>query len=379
MKTVIVGSGFFGSVLAERITNVLNLPITIIEKRDHIGGNCYSEIESETGIEYHKYGTHIFHTNNQEVWEYINRFTDFNTYRHQVLTTFKDKVYQMPINLETINSFYNVNLRPFEVNQFLQSEIDKEEKLDLNSFEGLAISKIGRQLYEAFIKGYTLKQWKTDPKELPASYFSRLPFRTDYNESYYKSKYQGIPEEGYTAIFEKLLSSPLIDLKLNTDFFDLKDSITKNDLVIYSGPIDRYFDYCYGKLEWRTLEFEHSTISHDDFQGTSVMNYADVEVPYTRIHEPKHLHPERNYQKEKTLIIKEFSKKDDGTNPYYPINNEKNKNLLKEYKELAGKEKNLIVAGRLGDYKYYDMHQTIARALEVFDEIRYKIVDGQFD
>lgn len=371
MKNVtIVGSGFFGSVLAERISNVMKQPVSVIEKRNHIGGNCHSEIDPETKIEYHTYGTHIFHTDNEKVWNYINAFTEFNTYRHQVLITHKNTVFQMPINLETINSFYNVNLKPYEVDSFLADEINKESTLDLSSFEGYTISKVGRPLYEAFIKNYSKKQWNKDPKDMPASIIKRLPFRTDYNESYYNSQYQGIPTDGYTAIFSHLLNNPLIDVRLNTDFFDIKNELPEDALIIYSGPIDQYFDYCYGKLDWRTLEFETEVQPHNDYQGTSVMNYADLEVPYTRIHEPKHLHPERDYPTDKTLIIKEYSKKDDGSNPYYPINDKRNQELILKYKALADKEKNLIIAGRLGDYKYYDMHQTIARALEVFEEIK---------
>ena len=372
-KIVIIGVGFFGSVIAERIANVLEIPVTVLEKRSHIGGNCYSEIDKDTGIEYHKYGTHIFHTDNEKVWEYINRFTAFNSYRHQVLSTHKEKVFQMPINLETINSFYNINLKPHEVTSFLQKEVANETNLDISTFEGYTISKVGRPLYEAFIKNYTLKQWNIEPKSMSASIIKRLPFRTDYNESYYNSPYQGIPTDGYTSIFKKLLSNPLIDVQLNSDFFDIKNKLTKDALIIYSGPIDQYFDYCYGKLDWRTLEFENEIKPHNDYQGTSVMNYADLEVPYTRIHEPKHLHPERNYAKDKTLIIKEYSKLDDGSNPYYPINDKRNQELILKYKALADKEKNLIIAGRLGDYKYYDMHQTIARALEVFEDIKKKL------
>jgi UDP-galactopyranose mutase len=372
-KIVIIGVGFFGSVIAERIANVLEIPVTVLEKRSHIGGNCYSEIDKDTGIEYHKYGTHIFHTDNEKVWEYINRFTAFNSYRHQVLSTHKEKVFQMPINLETINSFYNINLKPHEVTSFLQKEVANETNLDISTFEGYTISKVGRPLYEAFIKNYTLKQWNIEPKSMSASIIKRLPFRTDYNESYYNSSYQGIPTDGYTSIFKKLLSNSLIDVRLNSDFFDIKNKLTKDALIIYSGPIDQYFDYCYGKLDWRTLEFEHEIKPHNDYQGTSVMNYADLEVPYTRIHEPKHLHPERNYTKDKTLIIKEYSKLDDGSNPYYPINDKRNQDLILKYKALADKEKNLIIAGRLGDYKYYDMHQTIARALEVFEDIKKKL------
>jgi UDP-galactopyranose mutase len=366
---IIVGSGFFGSVLAERISNIRKERVLVIEKRNHIGGNCYSEIDKETGIEFHKYGTHIFHTDNRKVWDYITDFTEFNGYYHQVLTTYKDKVYQMPINLETINSFYNIKLKPYEVEAFLEKEISKEGIINPVNFEEKAISLIGRPLYEAFIKGYTKKQWQHNPLELPAAILNRLPFRKNYNENYYFSRWQGIPLDGYTAIFNKMLSSPLIELKLNTDFFNIKDQIPPESKVFYSGPIDRYFGYKFGKLDWRSLRFETEYFDYDDYQGTSVMNYADEDIPYTRIHEPKHLHPERDYLANKTITIKEYSFWDDGSDPYYPVNNEKNNNLLIKYKTEAAREKNIVFSGRLGDYKYYDMHQTIAIALEKFEEL----------
>lgn len=365
---LIVGSGFFGSVLAERITTVLNEKVAVIEKRNHIGGNCYSEIEPETNIEYHAYGSHIFHTSNPFVWEYINRFTEFNNLRFQVLTTHKNKVYQLPINLETINSFYQINLKPFEVIEFLNKEISKENIEEPKNFEELAISQMGRPLYEAFIKGYTQKQWQKDPKDMPMAVLKRLPFRTNYNENYYFDTWQGIPLNGYTAIFEKMLQNKNIDLYLNTDFFDINHLIPSTVKIIYSGAIDRYFNYCFGKLDWRSLDFQKEIVPYNDYQGNAIMNFADLEVPYTRIHEPKHLHPERDYTQKKSLIIKEYSKLDDGSNPYYPINDKKNQELVKKYRAKVAEQENLIVAGRLGDYKYYDMDNTIARALEVFEQ-----------
>lgn len=367
LKYLIVGSGFFGAVIAERIANDLNEKVLVVEKRNHIGGNCYSEKEASSGIEYHKYGTHIFHTSNSEVWAYINRFTDFNSYYHQVLTTYKEKVYQMPINLETINAFYGVNLKPFEVDAFLQKEIAKEKNGQPDNFEDLAISMMGRPLYEAFIRGYTIKQWQKDPRQMPASILKRLPFRKNYNESYYFSRWQGIPLHGYTAIFEQLLDHPNIEVLLETDYFDLKPQIAKDTMVIYSGPIDRFFEYRFGQLDWRTLRFEQEIIPVEDFQGTSVMNYAEEHIPYTRIHEPRHLHTERDYPKDKTLIIREYSEKDEGDQPFYPIGDARNQDLILKYREAATQVDNVIIAGRLGDYKYYDMHQTIARALEVYE------------
>jgi len=372
LKYLIVGSGFFGSVLAERIANILNEKVMVIEKRMHVGGNCFSVDEDDTGIHYHKYGTHIFHTNNKKVWDYINQFTSFNGYYHQVLTTYKDKVYQMPINLETINSFYNKNLKPYEVQDFLNSEILKENYQEPKNFEEKAISLIGRPLYEAFIEGYTKKQWQTDPKNLPESILTRLPFRINYNESYYNSQWQGIPLEGYSVIFKRLLNNPNIQILLNTDYFDIKQSIDEKTIVLYSGPIDKFFNYKFGRLDYRTLKFELEILPFKDYQGTSVMNYAEESIPYTRIHEPRHLHPEREgiYPSDKSLIIREYSLFDNSENPFYPVNNFKNSEKYIKYRSLLEGIPNVFIGGRLGDYKYYDMHQSINSALELFEDIK---------
>jgi UDP-galactopyranose mutase len=367
---VIAGAGFFGSVIAERIANDLGRRVLVLEKRDHIGGNCYSKDDPDTGIHYHVYGTHVFHTSNKQVWDYINRFTRFNSYVHQVLTRHNGAVYQMPINLETINSFYGVTLRPFEVEAFLRAEIEKEGLRAPANFEEKAISLVGRPLYEAFIRGYTKKQWQIDPTEIPEAVLRRLPFRTNYNESYYFSRWQGIPVDGYTKLFERMLSNPLIDVQLSTDFFDVKDSINSEALVVYSGPIDKYFAYKHGRLDWRTLRFEHESPSVADWQGTSVMNYADEDVPWTRIHEPRHLHPEREeqYPPDRTLTIKEFSMLDQGDNPYYPVSDAKNQGIILKYREEAARLTNVLISGRLGDYRYYDMHETIGHALDLYED-----------
>ena len=373
---VVVGSGLLGSVVAERIASQLDQPVLVIEKRQHIGGNCYSETDSATGIEYHRYGTHIFHTSNEKVWDYIRGFTTFNTYRHQVLSAYKNKIYQFPINLETINSFYNVNLRPYEVDDFMSKIRGNPIKKPAN-FEEQAISLLGQELYEAFFKYYTLKQWQIDPKELPASIFNRLPFRKNYVENYFFDQWQGIPEQGYTALFQKLLSNKKISVLLDTDFFSIRDRLKKDACIIYSGPIDRFFNYKFGHLSWRTLRFEKEILDTEDYQGNSVINYPEQEIPYTRIHEPRHLHPERNYTKEKTVIFREYSLPDNGTAPFYPIASAENMERLRLYKAEADQLDNVFISGRLGDYKYYDMHQTIARALEIFETgIQPKIHSG---
>ncbi len=369
---IIVGSGFFGATVAEKITDELNLKVAVLEKRSHIGGNSYSVIEEETQIEYHKYGSHIFHTNNKKVWDYCNRFTNFNNYRHKVLTVHKNKIYSMPINLSTINQFYEKNLNPKQAETFMKS-IANEEKYEDN-FESKAISLIGKDLYEAFIKGYTLKQWQMDPRELPSTIISRLPVRFNYNTEYFDDFYQGIPLDGYTAWIEKLLSKSKVFL--NLDYFQVKDIISKEKLIIYTGPIDKYFNYKFGELTWRTLDFELETHLTNDYQGLSVMNYADLDVNYTRIHEFKHLHPERTYAENKTLIMKEYSRfantKDE---PYYPVNSKSDREKLNKYRELIKQEKNVLFGGRLGSYQYLDMHMAIASALNMYQsEIKEKLI-----
>jgi len=364
---VVVGSGLLGAVVAERITSQLGQPVLIIEKRAHIGGNCYSETDSATDIEYHKYGTHIFHTSNRKVWDYIRQFTSFNSYRHQVLSSHNGHIYQFPINLETINQFFKVNLKPYEVDEFMSTKRDASIKHPIN-FEEQAIAQLGKELYEAFFKYYTLKQWQIDPRSLPASIFNRLPIRKNYVENYFFDQWQGIPENGYTSLFQRLLSDKKARILLNTDYFSLRDQLKKDACLIYSGPIDRFFDYKYGRLSWRTLRFEKETIPTEDYQGNAVINFPGPDIPYTRIHEPRHLHPERNYTCEKTIIFKEYSLADNGDAPYYPIASEENQRLLTQYKKEAQQLKNTYISGRLGDYKYYDMHQTIERALEIFEE-----------
>lgn len=363
---LIVGAGFFGCVLAERIASQLGRSVLVIDRRDHIGGNCHSQADAETGIEFHSYGTHIFHTSSPQIWAYINRFTEFNSYFHQVLTLHKGRVFQMPINLETINSFYGVNLRPFEVAAFLERE--REPITQPRNLEEKAISLIGRPLYEAFIRGYTAKQWNRDPRELPASIINRLPVRFNYNEAYFNNaRWQGIPLEGYTRIFERLLDAPQIRLELGCDYFELRDRVQVRYQTIYTGPIDRLFEYCFGRLSWRSIELRRRVEPVADWQGTSVMNYADIEVPHTRIHEPRHLHPERAYRDDRTLLFEEYSLEAGRGEEYYPVRDEDNRQLLKQYQALAAARSDLLVGGRLGDYAYYDMDQTIGAALHCFE------------
>jgi UDP-galactopyranose mutase len=371
LKYLVVGAGFYGSVLAERIANDLKEKVLVIDLRNHIGGNSYSEIDPETGVEVHKYGSHIFHTSNQRVWEYLQKFTKFNNYRHRVLTNLKGELYSMPINLMTINKFFGTHLAPSEAQAFLQKKISAEQISQPKNLEEKAISLIGRELYEAFIKGYTQKQWETPLTQLPENIITRLPVRMNYNDFYFNDLYEGIPIEGYTKIFEKMLDHPSIEIQLGVDFFAVKNQIPSDCKIIYTGPIDRFFEYKFGSLGWRTTDFEIERKSLPDFQGISVVNYADLDVPYTRIHEFRHYHPERSIPSNKTTIFKEYSRTASEKDlPYYPINTEHDKKKLALYKAEAAKEKNVIFGGRLGNYVYIDMHQAISMALRAYDQMK---------
>jgi UDP-galactopyranose mutase len=356
---VVVGAGFFGAVFAHEVKKA-GKKVLVIERRDHIGGNCYSYDDSKTDINIHKYGPHIFHTPDKNIWDYINSFADFNNYQHRVLTTAGGMIYSMPINLATINQFYNLTLTPREAGKFLKSKITAIPRPA--NLEEKAISLIGRELYEAFIKGYTIKQWDCDPRDLPAEVITRLPVRTSYDDIYYDDNYQGMPIGGYTPIFKKLLKG--ISLELKTDFFAKRDywrSIART--IVYTGPIDRYFNYNYGKLRWRSCRFEIKKLSMDDYQGVSIMNYADKEVFYTRILEPKHFYRERADVSRGTIVIREYPC-DDPAEPYYPVGLKADKEMLAKYKRASTREKNVVFGGRLAEYKYYDMYQVISRALK---------------
>lgn len=374
LKYLVVGAGFYGSVLAERIANELKEKVLVIDVRDHIGGNSFSYVDEQTGVEVHKYGSHIFHTANAKVWDYVQRFTKFNNYRHRVLTNHKGKIYSMPINLMTINRFFGKNLTPAEAAEFIQAKIQAEKIPNPRNLEEKAISLIGRELYEAFIKEYTQKQWETPLTELPENIITRLPVRMNFNDFYFSDPYEGMPVDGYGKIFERMLSHPLIKVNLGVDYFRMKHQVPKDCTVIYTGPIDRYFDYKFGTLGWRTTDFEIERHEVDDFQGTSVMNYADLSVPYTRIHEFKHFHPERNHPAGKTIIFKEYSRRaKENDIPYYPINTSEDKEKLALYKAEAAKVPNVIFGGRLGNYVYVDMHQAIAMALNTFDQMKKSV------
>jgi len=369
LDVAIVGAGFYGATLAERLANGLGKRVLVIDRRRHIGGNAYSENDPETGIEVHKYGAHLFHTSNETVWKYVKRFTAFTDYRHRVFTTYRDQVYPMPINLGTICQFFGRRFSPDEARALIAGQAAELGGRAPRNLEEKAISLIGRPLYEAFIRGYSAKQWRTDPRELPEHIITRLPVRYTFDDRYFSDAFEGLPVDGYAAVFERMLDHPLIDVRLGLDFFDLKPHLRADLPIVYSGPIDRYFDYCEGELGWRTIDFERETLPVGDFQGTAVMNYADEATPFTRILEFRHLHPERAYPADRTVIAREYPRfAARGDEPYYPIGAAADKATYLRYKARAANEKNVHFGGRLGSYRYWDMHQAVGAALKAFEK-----------
>ncbi|WP_407316908.1 UDP-galactopyranose mutase [Isoptericola halotolerans] len=369
---VVVGTGFFGLTVAERMA-AAGRRVLMIDRRDHLGGNAYSEDEPTTGIEVHRYGAHLFHTSNERVWEYANRFTDFTGYQHRVYTTHRGEVFPMPINLGTINQFFRSAYGPEAARELVREQAAELGDKEPENLDEQGVRLIGRPLYEAFIRDYTAKQWQTDPRELPASVISRLPVRYTYDNRYFSDRHEGLPVDGYTAWLERMADHPNIEVRLSTDFFDTSQPVHQAAVVgqvpvVYTGPVDRYFDDVEGELSWRTLDFETEVLDVGDFQGTTVMNYADAEVPYTRIHEFRHFHPERDYPRDKTVIMREFSRfaarQDE---PYYPVNTPEDRARLLRYRELMGDEPQVYFGGRLGTYQYLDMHMAIGSALSMVD------------
>jgi UDP-galactopyranose mutase len=345
---LIVGAGLFGSICARELTNA-GKKVLVIDKRDHIGGNCHTT--NVDGINVHTYGPHIFHTNNKQVWDYVNQYAEFNHFTYRPKVKYGSSIYSFPINLMTLYQMYGVTT-PQQAESIL--ELEKIPNNKPNNLEEWILSQVGPKLYEKFIKGYTTKQWGRDPKHLPSSIIKRLPIRLTYDDNYFNDIYQGIPIGGYTQIFEKLLDN--IDTQLNTDYF--KDTLPEHSKVIYTGPVDKFYDYEFGKLEYRSLRFENEHLDIKDYQGNAAINYTEADVPYTRIVEHKHF----EYGKQNhTIITREYPTTEG--EPYYPVNDEVNNNRYNLYKELMNKEENIIFGGRLADYKYYDMHQVIASAL----------------
>lgn len=358
---LIVGAGLFGSVFAYEASKK-GKKCLVIDKRDHIGGNIYTE--NIEGINVHKYGAHIFHTSDKAIWDYVNNFAHFNRYTNSPIARYKNETYNLPFNMNTFNKLWNV-FTPQQAKAKIEEEL-KDVKIDEpKNLEEQAIKLIGKTIYEKLVKGYTEKQWGMKATELPPFIIKRLPVRFTYDNNYFNDSYQGIPEGGYTQIIEKMLSS--CDVKLNYDFFEHKNELKDiSEKIIFTGPIDKYFDYQFGELEYRSVRFETEVLDIDNFQGNAVVNYTEYEVPYTRIIEHKHF--EYGTQP-KTVISREYSDKwTTEKEPYYPINNDRNNNLYQKYAELAKKENNIIFGGRLGQYKYYDMHVIISEALKLCDK-----------
>lgn len=359
---LIVGSGLYGSVCARQLTDK-GYKVLVIEKRDHLGGNIYTE--NIEGINVHKYGAHIFHTNNKEVWDYVNRYAVFNRYTNSPIANYKGELYSLPFNMYTFNRMWSV-ATPEEAKLKIaeqRKEIDHEPQ----NLEEQAISLVGRDIYEKLIKGYTEKQWGRDCKDLPSFIIRRLPVRFTYDNNYFNALYQGIPVGGYTKLIENLLKD--IEVILNTDYLANRDDYNElADRIIYTGPIDAYFDYKLGHLEYRSVRFETELLDTDNYQGNAVVNYTDRETPYTRIIEHKWFEFGKDIEGNdlpKTVISKEYSSEwKIGDEPYYPVNDDRNNELYNQYKELADKEDKVIFGGRLGEYKYYDMDKIIEKALE---------------
>lgn len=357
---LIAGSGLYGAVFAREMENA-GKRCLVLEKRDHIGGNIYTE--EKDGIHVHKYGAHIFHTSDSEIWKYVNKYAEFNHYINSPVAVYKDELYNLPFNMNTFSKLWGIRT-PAEAQAKIAEQIRDLHITDPQNLEEQALSLVGRDVYEKLIKGYTEKQWGRDCKDLPAFIIKRLPLRFTYNNNYFNDTYQGIPEGGYTQIIEKLLEG--VDVMTETDFFEYRKNHDNYKKVVFTGMIDEYFGYRLGHLEYRTVRFETERIEEANYQGNAVVNYTEKEVPYTRIIEHKHFEPELEAEEPKdyTIISREYSTEwKPGIEPYYPVNDEKNSKLYTAYKELADKEENVIFGGRLGQYKYYDMDKVIDAAL----------------
>lgn len=351
---LIVGAGLYGSIFAYEM-NKKGKKCLVIDKRDHIGGNIYCE--NIEGINVHKYGAHIFHTSNKEVWEYINQFCEFNNYINSPIANYKGEIYNLPFNMNTFNKLWGVRT-PEEAKMKIEEQKKEFGIVEPKNFEEQAISLIGKDIYEKLIKGYTEKQWGRKATELPAFIIKRLPVRFIYDNNYFNDRYQGIPIGGYTKIIEKMLEG--VEVKLDTNFFDNREYFERiAEKIVFTGMIDEFYDYKFGKLEYRSLRFETEVLNIENYQGNAVVNYTEREIPYTRIIEHKHF---EFGKQEKTVITREYpSEWKEEDEPYYPVNDEKNNKLYEKYRELAEKEVNIIFGGRLGEYKYYDMDKVIER------------------
>jgi UDP-galactopyranose mutase len=356
---LVVGAGFAGSVIAERLANRAGKKVLLVDKRNHIGGNTYDYYDKE-GILVHKYGPHIFHTNSKEVFDYLGQFTDWRSYEHRVLASVDGMLVPIPINLNTINQLYGMQISASEMEEFLSSRAEK--KIHVLTAEDVVLSKVGKELYEKFFKGYTKKQWDLDPSELDATVTARIPTRFNRDNRYFTDTYQAMPLQGYTKLFENMLSHPNIKVMLNTDYKEIEDAIPFRKMI-YTGPIDYFFDYCYGKLPYRSIEFKFETHEKEVFQPTGTINFPN-EHPYTRVTEFKYLTGQKH---PKTSVVYEFPKADG--DPYYPVPRPENAEIYRKYQLLAAELTNVHFVGRLATYKYYNMDQVVAQSLTLFKKI----------
>jgi UDP-galactopyranose mutase len=358
--TLVVGAGFAGSVLAERLANVCGQRVLVVDKRPHIGGNAYDR-HDDAGILIHPYGPHIFHTNSADIFEYLSRFTEWRPYQHRVLASVDGQMLPMPINLDTVNRLYGLNLTSFEMQGWLESVAEQLDKVETS--EDVVVSKVGRDLYLKFFRGYTRKQWGLDPSELDASVTARVPTRTNRDDRYFADTYQAMPRQGYTRMFEKMLSSPNIKVLLNCDYREIVDLVPWKHMV-YSGPIDAFFNYRYGKLPYRSLEFQHVNLAQEQFQAVGTVNYPN-DYAYTRISEFKHITGQRA---ESTSIVYEYPRAEG--DPYYPVPRKENAELYRRYEHDAEQLPNVTFVGRLATYKYYNMDQVVGQALTAFKRLQ---------
>lgn len=359
---LIVGAGLFGAVFAQQATQA-GKSCLVIDRRDHIGGNLYTkEIE---GVETHMYGAHIFHTSDRTVWDYVNRFAEFNRYTNSPIALYKGKAYNMPFNMNTFNSLWGV-ITPQQAREKIDAQIAAAGISEPKNLEEQALSLVGRDIYETLVKGYTEKQWGRRATELPAFIIRRLPVRFTYDNNYFNDSFQGIPKEGYTKMIERMLEGS--EVRLGCDYFGTKEELSAlAETTVFTGMIDQFYDYRFGMLEYRSLRFETEVLDMENYQGNAVVNYTEYEVPYTRIIEHKHF---TFGTSEKTVITREYPAVwKPGDEPYYPMNDEKNNALYEKYKALADQEKNVLFGGRLGRYKYYDMHHVVAQALELAQSV----------
>ena len=355
---LIVGCGFAGSVLAERLASQHGARILMVDKRPHIGGNAYDE-RNEDGILYHKYGPHIFHTNSDEIVQYLSQFTEWRPYEHRVLAEVRDKHVPIPINRTTLNALFNAGLNTDEeAAEFLAGRA--EPVANIETSEDVVVNAVGRELYELFFRGYTRKQWGLDPSELDKSVTSRIPTRTNTDDRYFTDKHQVMPAEGYTRMFERMLSNPLIEIRLGTDYRDVREEVEFKHLI-YTGPVDEYFDFCFGKLPYRSLKFEHETVETEQYQPVATVNYPDESVPFTRISEYKHM---TGQEHPRTTITREYPSATG--DPYYPVPRPENQQLYKCYEKLADEAEGVTFVGRLATYRYYNMDQIVGQALATF-------------